>query len=93
MMADDNERPAVDGVLYAGAIWYPRLDAKAGVNHWFYGPRLRPGVDNGKMWCQSRIENRHCGFIPNSELSEDLAQGIPCVDCEELHPLPTGVPR
>src|SRR5690242_17723724 len=97
-MTDDTQ-VASDGILYAGTLWYPRRDtrarehAEANTVHWFYGPRLRPGVDNGLIWCRQRIENHSYGFVSNSDLSEDLTQGTPCADCEELHPLPTGVPQ
>jgi hypothetical protein len=77
-------------VEYAGAPWYARVLLPAGDVHWFYGPRLRPGIDKALAWCGIR-ENLAPSFVDAERIGAAPDGGVPCATCSRLAPLPGSV--
>ena len=83
---------ATDRIEYAGASWYARRLLPSGDLHWFYGPRLRPGVEKALAWCGIR-ENRAPVFVEAAQVSGTPGNAVPCPTCAHLAPLPAGGDR
>lgn len=67
----------------AGADWFPRRHINTGRVCWFYGPRLRPGVEKASNWCSADpVHHLPYALIPIEEISDDLSGGIPCPQCD-----------
>ena len=81
-----------DRIEYAGASWYARQVLPSGEVHWFYGPRLRPGVGKALAWCGTR-ENRVSVFVEAEQVGATPGNGVPCATCSRLAPLPAGGDR
>ncbi|WP_410639646.1 hypothetical protein [Amycolatopsis sp. lyj-346] len=91
-MSDQVRGKATDRIEYAGAHWYARRLAPSGEIHWFYGPRLRPGVEKALAWCGLR-ENRAPEFVAAEQVGTTPGNAPPCATCSHLAPLPAGGAR
>ncbi|MFI5587215.1 hypothetical protein ACIA5G_19355 [Amycolatopsis sp. NPDC051758] len=83
-----NATATTDRIEYAGASWYARQLIPSGEVHWFYGPRLRPGVEKALAWCDIR-ENHTPVFIDAEQVGATPGNAAPCATCAHLAPLPT----